>query len=100
MPLGACEVLTHPLVIFIAGALTTWLITWCYYKRAGDELRAEAKSLHIATGAIVYFLENPDAKIEVKRDDKGRVSGLTVGVSGRSSMTFATHGTLTDTGQP
>ena len=90
------DVLTHPLFYFVTGSAVTWFFAWFYYKRAGDELRAEAQALHIATGAILYYLEHPDAKVQVQRDDKGRVSGLIVSASGHATMTFSARGTLSD----
>jgi hypothetical protein len=90
------DVLTHPVFNFVAGSGITWFFAWFYYKRAGDELRAEAQALHTATGAILYYLEHPDAKIQVQRDDKGRVSGLIVSASGQATVTFSARGTLSD----
>ncbi len=95
-----CDVLTHPLFYFLTGSAVTsavtWFFAWFYYKRAGDELRAEAQALHTATGAILYYLEHPDAKVQVQRDDKGRVSGLIVSAAGCATMTFSARGTLSD----
>jgi hypothetical protein len=90
------ELLTHPLSYFVAGSAITWFFAWFYYKRAGDELRTEAKTLHSATGAILYYLEHPDAKIQVQRDDNGRVTGLIVNVSGRAIGTSSARATLSN----
>ena len=88
------KLLSYPATQLIIGSVVTWLAARFYYKRAGDELRAEAKALHMATGAIIYFLENPNAKIEVQRDNSGRVTGLVVGMSGHASMSFTASGNL------
>lgn len=89
------ELLSYPATSLIIGSAVTWFAASFYYKRAGDELRAEAKALHIATGAIIYFLEHPNAKVhEVQRDNSGRVTGLVVGMSGRASMSFNASGSL------
>jgi hypothetical protein len=67
------------------GAAVTWFAAWFYYKRAGDELRKEAALLQKASNAIVYFLENPGANIEVRRDADGRPVGLIVRAAGKAS---------------
>jgi hypothetical protein len=88
---------THSPGLQLRGRIWHHLVfAWFYYKRAGDELRAEAQALHTATGAILYYLEHPDAKIQVQRDDKGRVSGLIVSASGQATVTFSARGTLSD----
>lgn len=76
------ELLANPLFGVVVGAAVTWLTAWYYYKRAGDELRREAQKLQTATRAIVYMLENPDAKITVRRDGDGNATGLVVSASG------------------
>ena len=65
------EYLKIPLVSMLFGAGITWLVAWWYYKRAGDDLRIEARSLHSATNAIVYMLEHPDTRVEAQRDETG-----------------------------
>ena len=93
------DLLSSPLVQMFVGAAITWFAAWFYYRRAGEELRAEASALHTATSAIVYFLEHPDAQIEARRDDQGRIiTGLIVSVSGHSSMSISARGTPTDAG--
>lgn len=94
------DVLGNPLVSMTIGASITWLAAWYYYKRAGDELRTEARALHTATSAIAYLLEHPNARTEVQRDEHGRVSGLVVNISGESALKFSLKGTLTDGGRP
>lgn len=84
------------LVSLLVGSAVTWFVAWFYFKRAGDQLASEAKSLHAATGAIIYFLENPGAKATVRRDANGRVEGLVVQVSGKATVTFSASGTLRD----
>lgn len=88
-------IIASPLFSLFIGSTITWLVAWWYYKRAGDELKAEVKSLHAATTAIVYLLEHPDAKQEVRLDDQGRVSGIVVHISGTTSMSFPGGAALT-----
>jgi hypothetical protein len=56
--------------IFV-GAAITWLVALFYYKKARDELKAEATLLRKANMAIVYMWEHPDAEIKVRRDSSG-----------------------------
>ena len=90
------QICSQPLFSLLVGSAVTWFFAWLYYKRAGDQLRAEAKSLQTATGAILYFLEHPGAKIEVARDTDGKVTGLIVQVSGQASISFSATGTVHD----
>lgn len=84
------------LISVATGGLITWLVAWWYYKRAGDELRREAKAWHAAAGAVIYVLQNPNAQTEIMRDGDGRITGLAVSISGKASITFSVEGTLTD----
>ncbi len=43
----------HPFVSVLVGAVVTWLFAWFYYKKAGDELREEAKNLAKQTTNIL-----------------------------------------------
>lgn len=88
------DIITHPLFSLFVGAAITWFAAWYYYKRAGDELKAEARSIHAATTAIAYLLEHPGAKTEVQRDGQGRVTGIVVSMSGTASMSFTGGATL------
>ena len=72
------DALILTLIGILLGAVITWLVSWAYYKRAGDELRREAFLLHIASSAIIYRLENPEAKLKIIRDDEGRLTGQMV----------------------
>ncbi len=89
------EFMSHPLVGILAGSVVTWFFAWLYYKRAGDELRTEAQAVHMCTAAILYYMEHPDAKIEVQRDDRGRAVGLIVRAEGHAAaMKFTLRGPL------
>ena len=41
----------------IAGALVAWLCSWYYYKRAGDELRAESARLRRKVDDVLIGLQ-------------------------------------------
>jgi hypothetical protein len=60
----------------LAGAIVTWLVGWRYYKRAGDELKAEAAHLQRTSELILRWLELRGERISVIRDDAGRPTGL------------------------
>ena len=80
------------LVSVFAGGLITWLASWLYYKKAGDDLRKETELLRKANMAVVYMLEHPDANIEVRRDDAGNPIGLIVSATGHSQGTSSVRG--------
>ena len=84
----------------VVGGLITWLVSWVYYKRAGNELRDEAASLRAATNAILYIQQNPGAKVEVQRDGKGDIAGLLVNIEGHATVSFIARGSLTDANGP
>jgi hypothetical protein len=79
------EFTTHPLTSMLFGALVTCVVAWAYYKRAGNELRTEAKMLQKTSNVIIYFLENPGANIKVQRHEEGRPVGLIVSAVGTAS---------------
>jgi hypothetical protein len=86
------EFLSHPLTSVLIGAVITWLVAWFYYKRAGNEFRQEAAFLHQSSNAIISFLENHGADIQVQRNDAGRITGLVVGVVGKASGSSMVEG--------
>jgi hypothetical protein len=83
---------SHPLTLTLIGIAGTWFFAWFYYKRAGDELRQEAALLHQTSNAILSFLENQGARIQVLRDDAGRLTGLRVSAAGEASGSSTVEG--------
>lgn len=77
----------------LVGALITWVVAWWYYKRAGDELRQEAKDLKNATNTILAFLANRDAEVGVIQDSKGNPTSGAVGVKGEARGTSTSSAT-------
>jgi hypothetical protein len=67
----------------VVGGLITWFVSWKYYVKAGNELLAESKKLKLTSDLILYKLQYPDAKTELKRNDKGEVTGLTVDINAK-----------------
>ena len=70
------KILAIPLFSVLAGAAITWLAAWWYYAKAGKELQEESEKLRRASDLIVYYLQNPEADVTPKYDDKGHVVGL------------------------
>ncbi len=90
-----CESLSQfliPLISTLVGSVVTWFFAWWYYKRAGDELRTEAARLHQTTSSVLYFVEHPNASIEVRRDGAGNPVGLDVIATGSSVATSSAVG--------
>ena len=66
------------LIATAIGALVTFIAAHFYYAKAGAELRAEAKRLREVTDLVLYKLQHPEAKTEIRRDANGHVVGLFV----------------------
>ena len=66
-------------VAVIIGAFVTWLASRYYYKKAGDELRAEADGIRKLSNLIGHALEQAGLA-EFKRDDKGEMTAIYVDV--------------------
>ena len=91
------QCLANPFVSILIGGAITWICSWFYYKRAGNELRKEAAFLHKATSAIIYFLEHPEAEVKVQRDDAGRAVGFIVNAEAHARGTSTAKGVTSDT---
>lgn len=65
----------------IIGGVITWVVSWYFYKKAGDELKAEAEKLKLTSDLIMYKLQYPETPTEIIRDDNGTVTGLKVFMS-------------------
>ena len=66
----------NPIVSVSTGAAITWLFAWHYYKKAGDELKAEAFRLRRTTEIILRWLEARGEDVEVIRQPNGTPTGL------------------------
>ena len=64
------------LVSVLIGAGITWLVARHYYKKAGDELKAEAAHLQRTSEMILRWLETEGKNIKVIRDTGGSPTGL------------------------
>ena len=96
IPLSTIDPMVSTLLSVFLGGAITWLASWIYYKKAGNDLRQETELLRKANIAAVYMLEHPDANIEVQRDEAGNPIGLVVSSTGRSGIKFSARGNLTD----
>jgi len=68
----------------LLGGIITWFASRYYYLKAGQELLEESKKLKQTSDLILYKLQYPDAKTELKRNERGEVTGLIV--SAEASM--------------
>lgn len=62
------------LVGCLIGAAITWLVSYAYYKRAGDDLKWEARKLEHQTQLILTALEQ-GGMVELKREG-GKIVGF------------------------
>ncbi len=90
------ESVVSTLASVLLGGLITWFAAWRYYKKAGDELKAETALLRKANMAVVYMLEHPDADIEAQRDDAGNPVGLIVSAAGHAEGKATVRGVAAD----
>lgn len=77
----------NPIVSVFTGAVVTWLVAWFYYKKAGDELKAEASRLQRTTEIILRWLEARGADVSVIRQPDGTPAGLAHTVSASDTIT-------------
>ena len=85
----------------LIGAFFTWLASWDYYKRAGDDLKREAKNLFEQTQLILTALEQVGS-IELEKND-GVVVGFKRWIArpkGWESGTFGNADIRNDISQP
>jgi hypothetical protein len=57
----------NPIISVFTGAGITWFVAWFYYKKAGDELKAEASRLQRTTELILRWLEAKGEDVSVIR---------------------------------
>jgi hypothetical protein len=93
--------LIETLVGIVVGGLITWLVSYRYYKLAGDELRREAESLRNKSEELrklqeltIYALTNASEKLKLIRDSAGNV-GLDQSSAGQTKFRTAASGEMT-----
>lgn len=84
---------SQPLLGVIAGGLITWLVSRHYYKRAGDELREEAKALRNQTRIILLALEDM-GYVTLNKDEHGNIEGRLADVRVNISPSLNAGGNL------
>ncbi|MFZ3320729.1 MAG: hypothetical protein WA190_00045 [Usitatibacter sp.] len=62
------------LISMFVGAAVTWLFAHLYYKRAGNELRAEAADLRKLISMLLLSLEQ-QGLAKLNRDASGNITG-------------------------
>lgn len=77
------------LVGMLIGGVITWLVSYCYYEKAGDDLKTETKKLRKLNTFMLNVMErNKWGKFN--RDEWGEIVGefvpLSGSVSGRSDL--------------
>jgi len=70
------DILIHPLTSLLIGSGITWFFAWRYYKKAGDELKAESERLYKLSHLILRWLEHNGKDMEVIRDQAGNPKSL------------------------
>ena len=77
--------LYYTVSVLIIGVGVTWLVTWLYYKKAGDKLRQEATELRWLTNLVLHGLEDAGL-VKLNRDPTSRkIIGLIVELSTKRS---------------
>ena len=64
------------IISLLIGAGITWIVSWHYYKRAGDELKIEADKLQHVNEMILRWLEVDGNNIKIIRDECGKPISL------------------------
>ena len=75
----------------ILGGVITWAAAWHYYKRAGDELRGEAKELRKLISMVLTAMER-QGSAKLNRDAEGNIVGFVFEYEGSGGLSF--HGSL------
>jgi hypothetical protein len=65
------------------GALVTWCVSRYYYKKSGDELRAESDKLRKATHLVLYCQLHPGTKLTPEYDEQGYMRALRADMSAK-----------------
>ena len=82
-------------VSLLLGGGISGLLSWYFYKRAGDELRNESAKLRRHTTLILRGLEEAGL-VEYNRDDQtGEITGMVIKISGVADGVGSASGTLT-----
>jgi len=68
---------------FVGGGIT-WAVSRWYFKRSGDELRAEAQELRKLTNLALVVITDPKGKYEPIFDAAGMITGLKVQLEAQS----------------
>jgi hypothetical protein len=75
------------IISVLIGAAITWLVSWYYYKQAGDGLKVESEKLQHTNEMTLRWLEVDENNIKIIRDDDGRPVSLARTASVTDSIT-------------
>lgn len=70
----------------LIGSAITWLVTWYYYKRAGDDLKAKSDELRRTNEMVLRWLETEGKNIKIIRNKDDRPVGLARSASVTDSL--------------
>jgi hypothetical protein len=84
----------YNIIPVLIGGFITWLVSWIFYKKAGDKLRQEATELRRLTNVILHGLENAGI-VELVKDASGKPTGIII----KGSGTFAGEGWMSSKGE-
>lgn len=82
------------LVGVLLGGLITWLVSYHYYEKAGDELGIEAGNIRKLANLIGHALEQAGLA-QFKRDAKGEMTSIYVDAKAAISAKSKLTGSLT-----
>jgi hypothetical protein len=76
--------LAETIVATVFGGGITWFVSHRYFKRSGDELRAEARELRKLTNLALVVITDPKGRYEPVFDVAGMITGLKVQLEAQS----------------
>ncbi len=65
----------NDLISVVLGGIITWLVSWCYYKRAGQELKDEAAELRRLNTLMLQGMQHA-GWIKLNRGPSGEITGF------------------------
>ena len=78
----------------LVGAAITWVCSWWYYKKAGDELKEISIELKKEVKWIQMFNENQLSNPTSKRNPDGEIEGMTVDMKASSKSKLSSSAEL------
>jgi hypothetical protein len=63
------------LISLLIGSVVSWVASWFYYKRAGDELKLESEQARKLSTIMLMAMEE-NGWVKLKRDDSGNIRAM------------------------